>query len=224
MKTDAEIQKDVMDELKWVPLLKSTEIGVGVKNGIVTLSGVLDTYGKKALAEKAATRVAGVKAVADDLEVKLSPGGKRTDTEIAEAVLNALKWHSAMQENKIKVKVDNGWVTLEGECEWAFQRTAAATMVKDLMGVTGIANNIKIVPALSAHEVKHKIAAAFHRSATVDSGKVNIQVIGNKVTLTGTVRSFVEKKDAENAAWLAPGVNAVENKLSIDYNLFSLQD
>ncbi len=224
MKTDVEIQKDVMDELKWIPLLKSTEIGVGVKNGIVTLSGTIDTYGKKALAEKCATRVAGVKAVADDLEVKLTSSGKRNDTEIAEAVVNALKWHSAMQEDKIKVKVDSGWVTLEGEVEWGFQRAAATSMVKDLVGVTGIANNIKVVPALSAHEVKHKITSAFHRSASLDSEKINISVEGNKVTLTGMVRSYVEKRDAENAAWLAPGVNKVENKIDIDYNIFSILD
>ena len=224
MKTDAEIQKDVMDELKWLPLLKSTEIGVAVKNGVVTISGIVDTYSKKVLAEKAAARVTGVKAVAEDIEVKISGTGKPTDTEIAEAVLNALKWHSAMQENKIKVKVDNGWVTLEGEVEWEFQRRAARLMVEDLRGVIGIINIIKIISKLTATDVKSKISSAFHRSATVDAKKVNISVEGSKVILTGKVRSYAEKRDAENAVWQAPGVNTVDNKIEIDYGIFSYQD
>ena len=220
MKTDSEIQKDVMDELKWDLILKATEIGVAVKNGIVTLSGTVDTYSKKVAAEKAANRVAGIKAIAEDIEVKLSSGGKRNDTEIAEAVLNALKWHSAVQEDKIKIKVEDGWVTLEGNVEWEFQRSAARTSVEHLLGVVGISNNIKIVPTLSATEVKRKISSAFQRSATVDSEKINIAVDGSKVILTGKVRSYVEKRDAEKAAWLAPGVNRVENKLEIVSDVF----
>ena len=224
MKTDAEIQKDVMDELKWIPLLKSAEIGVAVKNGVVTISGIVDTYSKKVSAEKAAARVAGVRAVAEDIEVKVSGTGKRTDTEIAEAVLNALKWHSAMQDNKIKVKVDNGWVTLEGEVEWEFQRSAARLMVEDLQGVAGIINSIRIASKLSASDVKGKISSAFHRSATVDAEKIDISVEGHKVVLKGKVRSYAEKKDAENAAWLAPGVNTVDNQIEIDYGILSYQD
>ena len=220
MKTDSEIQKNVMEELKWEPFLKASEIGVAVKDGIVTLSGTVDTYGKKVSAEKAAKRVAGVKAVAEDIEVKLSSGGKRNDTEIAEAVLNALKWHSAVQEDKIKIKVEDGWVTLEGNVEWEFQRSAARTSVEHLLGVVGISNNIKIVPTLSATEVKRKISSAFQRSATVDSEKINIAVDGSKVILTGKVRSYVEKRDAEKAAWLAPVVNRVENKLEIVSDVF----
>ena len=221
MKTDSEIQKDVMDELKWEPFLRASEIGVAVKNGIVALSGTVDTYGKKVSAEKAAKRVAGVKAVAEEIEVKLSHDGKRTDIEIAEAVVNALRWHSAMKEDKIKVKVESGWVTLEGEVDWEFQRNAARTMVEDLLGVVGISNNIKVVSKLSPTEVKQKISSAFHRSATVDSDKITIGVDGTKVILTGKVRSYAEKRDAENAAWLAPGVNKVDNKLEIDLNVFS---
>lgn len=224
MKTDAEIQKNVMDELKWIPLLKSAEIGVAVKNGVVTISGIVDTYSKKVSAEKAAARVAGVRAVAEDIEVKVSGTGKRTDTEIAEAVLNALKWHSAMQDNKIKVKVDNGWVTLEGEVEWEFQRSAARLMVEDLQGVVGIINSIRIASKLSASDVKSKISSAFHRSATVDAEKIDISVEEHKVVLKGKVRSYAEKKDAENAAWLAPGVNTVDNQIEIDYGILSYQD
>lgn len=221
MKTDSEIQKNVMAELKWTPQLNSTEIGVAVKNGIVTLSGTVDTYGKKVAAENAAKKLAGVKAVAEDIEVKLSNTGKRNDSEIAEAVVNALKWHSAVQEEKIKVKVENGWVTLEGEVEWEFQKNAARIMIENLIGVVGISNMIKIVPILSAKEVKNKISSAFQRSATIDAEKVNIEVEGGKIILTGKVRSYAEKKDAETAAWLAPGVNKVENRLDVDMAIYA---
>ena len=216
MKTDQEIQNDVMDELKWEPFLTASEIGVAVKNGIVTLSGTVDRYAKKIAAETAAKKVNGVKAVAEDIEVKLGTSSKKNDTEIAEAALTALKWHSAMQENKIKISVENGWVTLEGDVDWEFQRNSAKYMVENLIGVVGITNNIKIKTVVASTDVKRKIASAFHRSATVDSEKINITLEGTKVILSGKVRSFAEKKDAENAAWLAPGVNSIENKLEID--------
>ena len=216
MKTDSEIQKDVMDELKWDLILKATEIGVAVKNGIVTLSGTVDTYSKKVAAEKAANRVTGVKAIAEDIEVKLGKSMKRNDTEIAEAVMSILKWQSAVQEEKIKVKVENGWVTLDGEVEWDFQRNTARTMVEDLHGVTGISNYIKVVPKLSADEIKSKIRSAFDRRAMIDSDNIDLEVEGSKVILKGKVRSYEEKKDAENAAWFAPGVSTVENKLEIE--------
>ena len=221
MKTDSEIQKDVMDELKYEPLIKSSEIGVAVKKGIVTLSGTMDTFGKKVVAEKAAKRVAGVKAVAEDIEVKINATGKRNDTEIAEAVLNALKWHSALEEDKIKVKVEDGWVTLEGEVEWDFQRNSARLTVVNLHGVVGISNNIKVISKLNPYNVIQKISSAFHRSATVDSESINVSVVAGTVTLSGKVRSYAEKKDAEKAAWLAPGVNKVVNSLEIDLPVFA---
>lgn len=221
MKTDSEIQKDVIDEISWEPFLKSSEIGVSVKGGIVTLSGTVDAYSKKVAAENAAKRVAGVKAVAEDIEIDYTTDGKRTDSAIAGAVVDALKWHSAMQENKIKVKVENGWVTLEGDVDWEFQKNSARYMVENLQGVNGISNLIKIKPGASPVEVTRKINAAFHRSATIDSGKVQVGVNGSKVTLSGKVRSYSEKKDAESAAWLAPGVTEIENKIEIDSEVYS---
>ena len=221
MKTDSEIQKDVIDELRWEPFLKTSEIGVSVKSGIVTLSGTVDTYSKKVSAENAAKRVEGVKAVAEDILIEYTREGKRSDSAIAAAIVDALKWHSAMQENKIKVKVEDGFVTLEGDVEWEFQKNSARYMVENLQGVNGITNLIQIKPSTSPVEVTRKITAAFHRSATIDSGKIQVGVKGSKVTLSGKVRSYSEKKDAENAAWLAPGVTEIENKIEIDSEVYS---
>lgn len=217
MKTDFEIQKDVMDELKWEPSLYATEIGVAVKNGIVTLSGTVDSYSKKASAERAATKVSGVKAVAEDIEVKPFSSLKKNDTEIAQAVTNALKWNSSVNEEKVKVKVDDGWVTLEGDADWEFQRKSAKSCIENLTGVRGISNLIKLTPKVSMSEVKDKINKTFHRHADLDASHVNVITTGTKVILTGKVRSLVEKNDAEEAAWGAPGVTQVENNLEVNY-------
>lgn len=216
MKTDSQIQKDVMDELKWQPFLNSSEIGVAVKNGIVTLSGIVDTYSKKLDAEKAAKKVAGVKAIAEDIQIGVSPTYRKTDTEIAEAVVRALKWHSAVPDDKIQVKVDDGIVTLQGELEWEYQRTSARNAVQNLTGVRSVANLITIKPKLNPFELEQKITAAFQRNAAIDAGKINVSTIGNKVILTGRVRSFAESEDAANVAWAAPGVYHVENKLIVE--------
>lgn len=216
MKTDDEIQRDVQDELGWEPVLKVAEIGVSVKNGIVTLSGTVDAYSKKLAAEKAAKRVLGVKAVAEDIEVKLSKTDAKNDTQIAEEVSNALAWHSMVKQNKLKIKVENGWVTLEGDTEWEFQKNAAASAVGNLSCVRGINNFIKVHPKETLpSDVKRLINQAFHRSATIDAANIVIEVIGDKVVLKGTVRSLAEKEDAANAVWMAPGINYVENKLEV---------
>jgi osmotically-inducible protein OsmY len=216
MKTDIQIQKDVMEELKWQPFLNSSEIGVAVKNGIVTLSGIVDSYSKKISAERAAKKVAGVKAIAEDLQIGVSPIYRKTDAEIAEAVLNALKWHSAVPEEKIKIKVEDGIVTLEGELEWEYQRVNARTAIQNLSGVRSVINHITIKPKLNPFELERKIDAAFHRHATVDASKISVSIVGSKVILTGKVRSFAESEDATDVAWAAPGVYQVENKLIIE--------
>jgi len=221
MKLDSEIQKDVMAEIRWEPLLNVSEIGVSVKNSIVTLSGTVDTYTKKLKAEEAAKRVVGVKAVVENVDVKVSSLGQKTDADIAEAVVNALRWHTSVPDEKIKVKVEKGWVTLDGSVEWEFQRNSAKNAITNLSGVIGISNNIKIMPTLKVTDIKNKIASAFQRSATIDSEKINIIADGSRITLTGKVRSYTEKKDAENAAWLAPGVDRVENKIEIDSEVYA---
>ena len=224
MKSDYQIQKDVMEELKWQAFLKASEIGVAVKNGVVTLSGNVDSYSKKLAAENAAKKIAGVKAVAEDIEVGISPIYRRTDAEIAEAVLDALKWHTAVQEEKIKIKVEDGNVKLEGEVEWEYQRAMAKTAIENLAGVRFVINLITVKPKISPTDIQEKIIAAFHRSATVDSSKIRAEVEGTKVTLRGTVRSIAEKEDAENAAWFAPGVMSVVNKIEIEVPEYEFEE
>ncbi|MBN8719906.1 MAG: BON domain-containing protein [Sediminibacterium magnilacihabitans] len=215
MKTDIQIQKDVMEELKWDPSLNAAEIGVTVKNGIVTLSGQVNSYAKKMAAEKDVKKISGVKAVAEDIQLRVFPSFQKSDSEIAEAVLNALKWNSNIQEEKIKIKVENGVVQLEGEVEWEYQRTNVKSTIENLTGVKSVLNLITIKPKLTASGVHQKIIEALYRSATVDAENIIVQTIGSKVVLSGKVRSLAEKEDAELAAWNAPGVISVENDLRI---------
>ena len=224
MRSDMQIQKDVMEELKWEPFLNASEVGVAVKNGIVTLSGLVDSYSKKLAAEKVAKRVAGVKAVAEDIQVGMSPAYRKTDAEIAEAVLNALKWNSAVQEEKIKIKVEDASVILEGEVEWEYQRTSAQTAIENLMGVRSVLNLITVNPKFKASDIHQKISAAFHRSAIIDSGKITVEVFESKVILRGKVRSFAEKDDAEHAAWSAPGVTSVTSELEIEEPEYAFEE
>lgn len=216
MKSDVQIQKDVMAEIKWQPDLSASEIGVACKNGVVTLSGQVDNYHQKVTAEKAAKRVAGVKAVAEDIQVGMSPIDKKTDAEIAELVLTALKWNSAVQEEKIKIEVERGVVKLEGEAEWEYQRSQAKKTIEFLPGVKMVFNLITLKPKTTVQDIQKKITDAFQRSASIDSKAITIEVTGDKVVLRGKVRSFAEREDAEQAAWAAPGIRTVESKLEID--------
>jgi osmotically-inducible protein OsmY len=216
MKTNIELQQDVLDELKWNPMLNAAEIGVIVKDGVVTLTGKVDSYTKKIAAEKTTKNVAGVKAVAIDIEVKLGYD-KPDDADIAKAAVNALKWHSSIPEDKVKIEVDNGWVTLEGQVNWPFQKDSAENCIENLTGVRGISNLITIKPKTDKL-IKDNILKAFQRNAALEAAKITVETIGDKVILKGKVHSWSERHEAEKAAWNAPGVVEVEDDLLIAYN------
>lgn len=221
MKTDAQLQKDVMEELRWQSAIKSPEIGVAANDGIVTLSGEVGTYAQKIAAEKAALRVAGVKAVAEDIHVHLGLTSQRTDTEIAESAVTTLRWNSSIPDDKIKVKVENGWITAEGKVDWMYQKNAVKNALSKLTGVKGVTNLVTIDSKVHPSDVQKKITAAFERNALIDANHIDVAAHDNKITLTGTVRSYAEKRDAERAAWNAPGIISVENKLEVKVPSFS---
>jgi len=215
MKNDTQVQKDVMAQLNWEPILNAAQIGVSVKNGVVTLTGIVDSYTKKITAERAAKKVSGVKAVAEEIQVGPSLISNKTDAEIAEAILVALKWHSAVMEDRIKIRVEKGVVTLDGQVEWEYQRSAAKSAIENLTGVKTIYNLISVKPRLVAEDLKSKIKAALQRSALADANDIKVEIDGNDVILSGMVHSIQEKEDAESAAWMAPGVSSVENRITV---------
>ena len=217
MRTDVEIKEDVLDELAWQPNIDETEIGVIVEDGVVTLSGVVDSYAKKTAAEKAVKGVMGVKALAGDIEVKFGNAYKKTDKEIAKAVVDALEWSSSIPEKDISIKVEDGWVYLSGEVKWNYQKNAAQRAVEGLLGVKSVLNNISIRQEVKPFEVKDKIKKAFERSAEIDANNITVVTDGHKVTLRGKVHSIKEKEDAESAAYNAPGVFDVKNELKVQY-------
>ena len=224
MKTNEELQSDVQDAIKWEPLLNAAEIGVTVKDGVVTLTGVVDNYTKKTEAEDAAKNVAGVKAVVEKIDVKLhSSFGKTTDDEIAKEVLSAFKWNWRVPNDKIKVKVESGWVTLEGELRWNYERDAAKDAVKNLLGVTGVSNNIKIKSDVNEAIEKADIESALKRNWSIYDNDIDVEVSGHTATLTGTVDSFYQKEEAGRITFNAPGVWSVNNELVVDYD-YALMD
>lgn len=215
MKTDIEIQKNVIDELQWDPVLQSAQIGVTVKDGIATLMGYVANFSQQQAAENAAKRVKDVRAVAMDLVIKLPHDQQRTDTDLAAAALNALKWSSFVPEDMIMLKVDNGWITMEGEVEWQFQKESAYHAVRDLIGVYGVINRIKVRPKITPVIVKDVIKKALERSADVEASGINIMTDGGRITLKGKVRSWSERNEVERAVWATPGVIDVKDELII---------
>jgi len=217
MKTDSQLQQDVMAELKWEPAVHAAQIGVLVKDGVVTLAGEVSSFPEKWQAERAAQRVSGVKALAVDMTVKLSALGKRTDADIAESAKNILSWTSTVPTDAIQVLVENGWLTLSGSVEWQYQRQAATDSVRNLVGVAGVSNQISIQPSLSANVVKSDIEAALKRRASDEAKTIAVDVNGANVTLTGTVHSWAERDLATRSAWGSAGVRHVVDKMSLAY-------
>lgn len=215
MKNDSDLKKEVLEELEWEPSIDATKVGVSVNNGIVILSGRVNTHGEKLAAEKAAKRVAGVKAVVQEIEVKISAIHKRNDDEIAQMALNSLKWNTNVPEGRIQIEVEDGWITLEGKVDWFYQKEAAKNAVINLAGVRGVNNRIEIRAAVEIQNVKEKIKRAFERHASIDAGNIKVKIDGRKVILEGSVQSWAEKKQAEHAAWSAPGVTDVVDRLEI---------
>ncbi len=220
MKNDAQIQTDVQNQLKWEPEMNAAQIGVAVNNGIVTLSGIVDNYPKKLTAERIAKNVIGVKAVALDIQVGISPVNRKSDTEIAEACVNALRWDSSVPDDKLKVKVENATVTIEGTVEWGYQRLAAKNAIMKLTGVKGVNNMVVVKQKPSSIDIKQRIRQSFITTAGHEADNIRPEVLGSKVVLRGSVKSHYEKEEAENTAWATPGVNEVENKIEVVFEEF----
>ena len=215
MKTDKQLQQDVIEDLRWDPSIDASKIGVVVSNGVVTLTGAVPSYFQKQNTERVVKRVAGVRAVANDIEVQLPSSTVQTDASVATAVLNALKWSTSVPEENITVSVSKGWVTLEGKVEWNYQKESVEKAVEELIGVKGVTNHISVSPHIKSREVKGEIKAALHRYAELESRNIEVDAIDSSVTLRGQVRSWAERKEAENAAWMAPGVTQVKNEIIV---------
>jgi osmotically-inducible protein OsmY len=215
MKSDRDIERDVKEELEWNPDLDASDIAVSVKDGVVTLAGFVKSYTDKYEAEAAAKRVAGVSGVANDLEVRLPSIDERPDPDIARDAVAALKTQLPISSEHIKVVVKNGWVTLEGQVEWQYQKNTAENAVRRIKGVRGVSNMILLKPRAEPSEIKKKIQEAFKRNAELDANRINVETNGSEVILKGRVRSWIEREEAERVAWSAPGVTKVEDHIVV---------
>lgn len=216
MKSDAQLKKDVEAELEWEPSINAAEVGVAVKDGVVTLSGHLDTFVEKYEVEHVVQRVAGVRAVAVEIDVKLTSGSKRSDSEIAHAVETAFAWHSSVPAERVQAKVEKGWVTLSGEVDWEYQRAAAANLVRPLVGVVGVSNAIVLKPRTTPDNIGKRIRDALTRQAEREAKGIEVHVNGSTAVLRGSVHSLAERVAAQGAAWSAPGITRVDNELRIN--------
>jgi osmotically-inducible protein OsmY len=215
MRLDSDIKRDIEDELRWDPDIDATDIGVAVHNGVVTLSGFVRSYAQKTEAERDAKRVAGVLGVANDIEVRLPVLDQRPDPEVARDAVNALKAELPFSSENIRVVVRDGWLTLEGTVEWNYARERAEASVKRVRGVKGVTNAIALKPTVQPHEIRRKIEDALRRSAEIDASRITVETNGSEVILRGTVKSWAERQEAERAAWAAPGVTRVDNRIAI---------
>lgn len=213
--TDNDVKQYVQNALDWEPSIDAKDIGVSVKDAVVTLRGNVASYSEKIAAENAALAIYGVKAVANDLVVRLASLYTRTDTEIAQAAVSALKWNTAVPDDRVTVSVTDGWIAVGGTLDWQYQKDAAERAVRDLVGVKGVINEVHLTERVAAADVREKIEAAFKRSADLDARRVKVEVDQNKVTLSGNVHSWTERQEAERAAWAAPGVSQVDDRLAI---------
>jgi osmotically-inducible protein OsmY len=215
IRTDAQLQRDVIDELRWDPAVGSAEVGIAARNGVITLSGQVASYAKKYAAVRAVERVAGVRAIAEELKVVLPMSLVRTDTDLAHVIASTLKWDVQVPDDAVKARIEGGWVWLEGQVEWQYQAAAAESSVRNLTGVRGVSNLLQIKKHASAIDVKSRIESALKRHAELDSKQIHVEAFDGHVKLTGNVRSRAERQDAEFAAWSAPGVTKVEDDLLV---------
>ncbi len=214
-KSDSQLKKDVESELEWDASITANNIGVAVKDGVVTLNGHLHSYAEKYAAERAAQRVQGVKGLAVELDVRLGAATRRTDAEIAGAAEQALRWHALVPDDRVKVMVEKGWVTLSGELDWDYQRNYAIKAVRPLTGVLGVTNSMSVKPLVIPADIKSRIQGALERQADREARNIEVVVSGGTVTLKGQVHSWAERTAAQGAAWSAPGITSVVNELRV---------
>jgi osmotically-inducible protein OsmY len=215
MRTDYELRADIIAELGWDPSIRDEDIATAVKDAVVTLAGTVDTYAQRYAAERAVERVRGVKAIVNDLTVKLPGSMERSDADIAHAAVNALRWNVQVPSERIQVRVSNGWLTLEGEVDGFYQKDAAERSVRSLMGVKGLTNLITLRAMPTPGDIKQRIRSSLKRQAELDADEIAVETDGSRITLRGTVRSMAERRDAERAAWNAPGVTRVDSEIKV---------